>query len=195
MYVHSSSTVPPSYQWACLFRLVFIVACCFRSWPRLLGAGGGVRTRRVNDPDSGSWASDNTKFVYYRNWANLYSSLPASQWISSSQLWHCLLLNVSLHCLIQCQWSLTMQTESRLAQGGSTRSARASLTAGPAERRRSPPYTSFFPVFIFPLPPPWHFLPRNSPFSLQITCVLLSSLPWNLFFPLSGFCDFFTHSI
>lgn len=73
--------------------------------------GVGIRRHRVNNTDSGSWASGKSRLINYRIWANLHTALPASHWFSTG----CLFLNGSL----QHQQSLAVQAYSRLAQGGS----------------------------------------------------------------------------
>jgi hypothetical protein len=93
--------------------------------------GGAVRCYRVNNTNSWSQASGKSRLVYCWNWANMYTPLPASHWLSDSQTWCFVFLIGSLHRLIWCQWPLAMQADSRLAGRGSISGAWASIVAGP----------------------------------------------------------------
>lgn len=63
----------------------------------------------------GNQASGKIRLLYGKNPAKFYNPLTASCGLSSSQMWHCLFLVGFLHCWIQCQLSLAMLADSRLA--------------------------------------------------------------------------------
>lgn len=93
--------------------------------------GGRGKKAQSQRADSGSQASGKSRLVYCWNWANMYTPLPASHWLSDSQTWCFVFLIGSLHRLIWCQWPLAMQADSRLAGRGSISGAWASIVAGP----------------------------------------------------------------